>query len=119
MARWEIKRKEWELALVFRMWDEKLAIFPPYVTSRNMLGGKDMEILKEYADGNKPTWEAPNYCTRCLNGPPVYCQTCEKKRAVGAKRDRRRQFRAMQAQVHSIHRGKLLDHDDKQATYET
>ncbi|KAI9696117.1 MAG: hypothetical protein M1836_005948 [Candelina mexicana] len=82
MDRWKKHRKAWELKLVMKVWDEKLAKFPPYVTSREQLGDKIIYIPEEYANGVKPEWKAPNLCDGCMKRLPEYCGTCEKKKEV-------------------------------------
>ena len=54
MRPWEEDRKEWELNLVYKTWDNGLAKFPPYVTERSQLGYHLMDIPQEYVD--KPAY---------------------------------------------------------------
>ncbi|KAI9777981.1 MAG: hypothetical protein M1835_005093 [Candelina submexicana] len=83
----EMDRKAWELKLVMKVWGEKPAKFPPYVTSREQLGDKIIKIPKEYANDVKPEWKAPKFCAGCMKGLPEYCRTCKQKKEVyGANR---------------------------------
>ena len=72
---WADDRKEWELELVFRVWDERLRKFPPYVTERHHLGDIAMSIPHEYKE--KPAFQSNYYYAICLEPMPLICHICQ------------------------------------------
>jgi hypothetical protein len=71
---WERLRKQWETELVYRVWDEDLGQFPPYVTHRAQLGDTHMDIPEEWKE--KPHWQSQHYCAICLEPMPLICHVC-------------------------------------------
>lgn len=50
LKQWEEDRHDWEMMIIFYAWDNKLAVFLPYVQHREQLGDKQIDILKEWTD---------------------------------------------------------------------
>ena len=71
---WMTIRKEWELELVFRAWDQKTVKFLLYVTSCNELGNKDIIILVKWAE--TLYYQPVPYCGHCLKLMDLFCTLC-------------------------------------------
>ena len=54
LIRWRADRRDWELRLVFYVWDRGLARFPPYDIPHDQLGDKVITIPEERSE--TPPW---------------------------------------------------------------
>ena len=78
LAAWKDERLEWETCLVLHAWDNDLGRFPPYVTDRNQLGNKQIDIPREWAE--TLLWRPAAYCATCLKGLVMHCPKCSELR---------------------------------------
>ena len=73
---WTDARKQWELELVFRAWDQRTAKFPLYVTLRDNLGDKEIAIPVEWVE--RLSYQLVPYCGHCLKPMDPFYTPCWK-----------------------------------------